>query len=901
MAVTPIPCACGGGGGGTGEACCAPSITSTLLCRPDCTTIIVVVESGCTGCDAPPTQPQVVGWVDPATGAFTVGPAPADAAPCDGCGGCVDTICVTRCDDTTGDGAADTTYSELWCVKQDGTTELVLTYQDDPSTPYTPTSPVDCEYGSVECHTQLLCHASGPFLRRYTFLNGQATFEDVALDGQTPHIVTGTVGVCTQDCVDTICVTRCDDTTGDGAADTTYSELWCVKQDGTTELVLTYQDDPSKPYTPVAPVDCEYGSVQCHTQLLCDDGGPFLRRFTFLSDGTASFVDVALDGETPHIVSGTIRDCAQTSDCDQPREPAATVGLCLADGTPIAVVVTRDCQGVTREEGWINLTTGAYSTGQPPAGVMACGESRSITTTGTFCDVDANGNVVGLVLIEYTYAADGSVSSVRLVDATTGQTYTAQGTITTCPAGVDQPEQDLVVLCDIAADGTVTRFIRDYRRDENGQIVGHTDYTLAGANYQPTGTVDVCEGAPTEPCRNSSTLLLCDLPTDGTPTPTVTDNDPGPYYPYSTGVATAGAQVLWDGGTLTLPQAAGPQPGTTGTVRTAAATIQAPRPVCDAGTAHVSVQVDAAQLGPDDGCASTGFIGLYNGPGDANRIALDLAPKNTPAGWTGTLTVEADVPAADLAAGNITVLLAFDAYDDSGGICPGVRHTSWQLSQFHATVVYDQTGCATQFVRNVITDCETGAVLTVTDTTLDGQPYTVTGEPGQCQAGGGECCPEPPCPARNIVQAEKCDDTDGDGIADAWYVELLGVDCTGTPTPLGTYTCDLSAPYTPVAPVDCDAPDPVVERPAGVQAHRVQLVPGKVWDASQYGTLRAIQATARGGTGTVTTADGTSALFDGETAQWSITRDMDVRLIGPLTITATTGAVVVNWTEGVDL
>jgi hypothetical protein len=86
-----------------------------------------------------------------------------------------------------------------------------------------------------------------------------------------------------------------------------------------------------------------------------------------------------------------------------------------------------------------------------------------------------------------------------------------------------------------------------------------------------------------------------------------------------------------------------------------------------------------------------------------------------------------------------------------------------------------------------------------------------------------------------------------------------------------------------------------------VQAHRVQLAPGKVWDASQYGTLRAVQATARGGTGTVITADGTSTLFDGETAQWSITRDMDVRLIGPLTITATTGAVVVNWTEGVDL
>ncbi|MGO4421877.1 hypothetical protein AB4Z54_25035, partial [Streptomyces sp. MCAF7] len=322
-------------------------------------------------------------------------------------------------------------------------------------------------------------------------------------------------------------------------------------------------------------------------------------------------------------------------------------------------------------------------------------------------------------------------------------------------------------------------------------------------------------------------------------------------HPYSTGVPTAGAQALWDGGTLTFPDAAGPQPGTTGTVRTAAAIVQAPRPVCDAGTVHVSVQVDAAQLGPDNGCATTGFIGLYNG--QANRVALDLAPPNTPAGWTGTLTVEADVPAADLAAGNIVVLLAFDAYDDSGGICPGVRRTSWELSQFDATVVYDQTGCASQFLRNVITDCETGAVVAVTDTTLDGQPYTVNGEPGQCEATGGQCCPATPCPAQNVIEACRCDDTTGDGTGDVDYVELLAVDCTGSLTSLGTYTADLSAPYTPLAPVDCDAGAGGAEPATGVQARRVQLDAGETWDAATYPTLRSATATAHAGTGQITT------------------------------------------------
>ncbi|WP_405893706.1 hypothetical protein OG272_15700 [Streptomyces sp. NBC_00104] len=1214
MPVEPIPCAPDSGTGTPVEVttCCAPSIASTALCRADGTTVLLVVRSGCVECGETAQDPEVVGWIDPATGTFTPGPAPADAGPCDT--GCVDTICVQRCDDTDGDGAANATYNELWCVRLDGTTELVLTYEGDPSQPYTPVSPVDCEYGCVETQTYMLCDDTGTFLRRITIGAGQHIVEDLALDGLTPHTVSGTVGACagdgspceepttptatvglcladgtpiaviitrdctgivTQDgwvdlttgaytpgtppadtgpcdttCVDTVCVQRCDDTDGDGAADVTYNELWCVRMDGTTELVLTYQGDPSEPYTPVSPVDCEYGCVETATYQLCDDTGMFLRRIT-IGAGQHIVEDLALDGLTPHTVVGTVGACAgDGSPCEEPTTPTATVGLCLADGTPIAVVITRDCTGLVTQDGWINLTTGTFSTGAPPAGAMACGDSRAFELAGILCDVDpATDEVLGLVLVEYEYNADGSLASVRLVDPATGTTYTLQGELRHCPTGTEQPDLDLTVLCDIAADGTVTEFVRDYRRDENGQITGHTDYTLDGQPYTPAGTVGVCaepcrntstllvcdlptdgiEGAPTaadtsavpypwdadpvrcvsplagggqalwdggsrifpqdttaagtcdpngfqvlrgvaatlqvprpscddgtvtvtisvrvtnngprpgapnyngslrlhradtgarlalspmltatpvsasqtltvtatvpadllaagqlvtvldletfdstggntgtawtadqftasyaygitgcetqflrnvitdcatgevvavtdttldgqpytvtgevgqctaagggqccpeEPCRNTSTLLLCDLPTDGTPAPTVTDTAPASYYPYPTGVATTGAQTLWDGGTLTLPDAAGPQPGTTGTVRTAAAIIQAPRPVCDAGTAHVSVQVDAAQLGPDDGCASTGFIGLYNGTSEADRIALDLAPRNTPAGWSGTLTVEADVPAVDLAAGNIAVALAFDAYDDSGGICPGVRRTSWQLSQFAATVVYDQTGCATQFLRNVVTDCETGEVTTVTDTTLDGQPYFVTGEPGQCEATGGQGSPEEPCLAQNVIEACRCDDTDGDGVGDVDYVELLAVDCNGALTSLGTYTADLAAPYTPVAPVDCGAGDIGAEPATGVQAHRVQLVTGGTWDASAHPTLRSVTATAHTGTGQITTADGTSTLFQGESVTWAIDKDEDASLTGPLTITASTGITTITFTTGVTL
>ncbi|MEU5497972.1 hypothetical protein [Streptomyces griseofuscus] len=956
---------------------CSPSITTAPLCRADGTTILVVVRSDCADCDTQAPDPVVVGWVNPLTGMFMPGPAPADAGPCTT--DCIDTVCRQRCDDTDGDGVADATYSELWCIKADGTATLVLTYQDDPSVPYTPTSPVDCTYDCPQSETVMLCDDSGPFLRRYTFLAGTASYEDVAIDGQTPHVVTGTVGACsgsggpardaccapsitstalcradgttvllvvrsgcadcgstpanpviagwldtagvftagpppadaepcTAGCVDTVCRQLCDDTDGDGVADAAYSELWCIKPDGSASLLLTYQDDPSVPYTPVAPVACTLGYADTETVTLCDASGPFLRRFTWVN-GAVTYDDVALDGQTPHVINGTVGVCtgdggSPATPCAEQTTPAATLGLCLADGTPIAVVVTRDCDGTLTQDGWLNLATGAYAAGDPPAGTTACGDSRSIQVSGTFCDVDpATGDVLGLVLVEYSYAADGSIASVRLVDATTGTTYTPQGEVTTCPAGIAQPERDLVQLCDVAADGTSTPFVRDFARDEHGTITGHSDYRLDGTPYTPAGTVGVC-ASPPEPCRNSSSLLLCDLPTDGAPAPTVTDTPGGPYYPYTTGVATPGAQALWDGGTLNLPAAAGPQPGTGGTVRTAAAVIQAPRPACDAGTAHVKVQVDVTQLGPDAGCRATGFLGLYNGPGDANRVALALAPPDTPVGWAGTLTAEADVPAADLAAGHIVVVVAFDAYDDSGATCPPPRHTAWQLSAFTATTVYDQTGCARQFLRNVITDCETGAVTAVTDTTLDGQPYTVTGQAGQCTAvGGGACCPEQPCPAQNVIEVCRCDDTDGDGLPEVGYVEILGADCTGALTSLGTYTEDLAAPYTPVSPVDCSTLDDTAGAPPafGVQAHRVELTGGGTWTADSWPTLQSVTAVAHSGTGRITTGDGSSTLHQGEAATWSIARDDDARLIGPLAITPDTGTVTITFTTGVQL
>jgi hypothetical protein len=1214
--------------------------------------VLVIVRSACGTCGTAPADPVQVGWIDPTTGVFTPGAPPADAGPCDTPTACVETLCRQRCDDTTGDGQPDTTYTELWCIAADGTATLLLTYQDDPSVPYAPTAPMDCTYGCPEAETVHLCDDSGPFLRRYTWLNGTATYLDFALDGITPHVVTGTVGTCS----------------GTGAP-------------------------------------CE----------------------------------------------------AQTT-------PAATLGLCLPDGTPLAVIITRDCDtGAITQDGWLNLTTGTFTSGPPPAGASACGDSRAYELAGLLCDTDpATGDVHGLVLVEYAYNPDGSLATVRLVDPATGATYTLQGQLRRCPgtAGEEQPEQDLTVLCDTAADGTVTSFVRDYRRDPaTGQITGHTDYTLDGQPHTVTGTVGMCAPAPEpcrssstvlvcdlpsggeptptvsdtdptpyqgtglgaeplpggaanlwaggaitipadsgagpghinqhlrsiaanvqaprpgcdtgtatvtasirvqrtgpssalggnglwalwagstrvaivttpnnapvgytgtltvsgqvpaadlaagnvhlaamletwqtaahvggwivdqaatsvvydqtgcatqflrnvtvdcetgevtavtdttldgapytpagevgqctagsgaccpeQPCRNTSSLLLCDLPTGGTPTATATNTDPTPYYPFPTGAPAAGGQALWDGGTLTLPPGTGPQPGTTGRVNTLAATLQAPRPACDTGTAHVTVTLNVQQNGPDNGCGPTGHLRLFTG---TTQAALTVLPAGTPVGYFGTLTVEADVSAADLAAGNVAFALALDAYDDTASCVPSPRRTGWTLSAFTTAVTYDQAGCETQILRTVTVDCETGTVMSVEDTTLDGQPYTVVGEVGQCQAGGGSCCPEQPCgdteivqlcdltydpqapiptPARDftltgnvvaanngttlwfaqanqeangvaeltvggllpatlyefrfasawigaggsnpvgnaaiyrleildgatvlasrtrnvsngsnvfpggvltedmpplafiapatgavtirftdqttggpvndrdlflmpielrtavltltrtpflrrftydcdgvltstqdlsldgttpyvvqgeagvctadggaagavtpcdvqsVIEACRCDDADGDGIADTDYLELLGVDCEGVLTSLGTYTPDLTAPYTPVAPIDCAETDEGAERATAVQARRLELAPaGASWTAAAYPTLQSVTAIAHGGTGTITTADGASTLHTGEAATWSVARDADALLTGPLTITADTGTVTITWTQGVTL
>ncbi|PSK57984.1 hypothetical protein B0E38_01829 [Streptomyces sp. 111WW2] len=692
MPIEPLPC----DDGGTTPpvevtTCCAPSIASAPLCLADGTTILAVVRSGCVECGATAEDPEIVGWLDVA-GTFTPGALPPDAGPCDA--GCVDTICRQLCDDADGDGEADTTYSELWCIRADGSAELVLTYQDDPSTPYTPVSPVECTYGCPESETVQLCDVAAdgtvtPFLRRYSFLNGTATYEDVALDGQTPHVVMGTVGA-----------------------------------------------------------------------------------------------------------------CSAVSPCAEQTTPAATLGLCLADGTPIAVLVTRDCAGTVTQDGWLNLVTGTYNAGDPPLGVMACGNPRSISTTGTFCDIDpASGDVLGLVLIEYTYGPEGAVTAVRLVDATTGTTYTPQGEVTTCPAGVEQPERDLVQLCDTAGDGTVTEFLRDYARNETGAITGHSDYLLDGTPYTAAGTVGVCPAESA--CRDCTTHVLCDV--DANPPATIAGTAASGTLPNG---------VAW---TSTGPSALPPTRQGDGAAWWGVALFPNPSVPTNLWTFNQIVTVEFSVLmvwSPGTGAGENtvqlpaGAVPVSLPPGYTyNRATSVLHADNTLTGCTLTTPTRA-ASARFRVTGVSSLALRYLGTRAVNAECRTFGH--WVFGALDVSL-------GGEFARTVCRDC-TGEVVSSTDTLLDGTtPYTPVGLVGVCQ----------PSPA----EAEPCRDSSSTLLCDTAAQEAVIVfDPANRPGADGWQVVSFTGAnpgYPPEAALPYDAPHP----PGAFMGARTDLNagPGPAW------------------------------------------------------------------------
>lgn len=388
-----------------------------------------------------------------------------------------------------------------------------------------------------------------------------------------------------------------------------------------------------------------------------------------------------------------------------------TTGLCLADGTPIGIVIRRTAEDVIVQDGWVNLLTGAFSAGAPPVGTQACGQNLNIQTSDVLCDMNTGtGAVIALVLIQYNYNPDGSVASTDIISATTGAPYVPAGTITVCPTDTAVPDNDMQVLCDRQADGTLVPLIRDYRRDAVGAINGFTDYTLGGGAYVVTGTVQSC--IP----RDVESVVLC--ADNGTFVRTYTYTQGGAVSTFTDNTLTGGAFVP------------------SGTVR-----------ICPpGGDTEVTILCDLA------GGNSVPFLRrqTFDGSG-AVTSTVDTTPGGAPYVVDGpvascaAIDTEPQVLCDVSAAGVSTPFLRRYSYAASG-LLVGTNDTQLNGSTGYAPtgtvmncfgrdaeseVLCDSSAVPVQFVRTY-TYSAAGVVTGFTDATLAGAPFVPTGAVGRC-------------------------------------------------------------------------------------------------------------------------------------------------------------------------
>lgn len=171
--------------------------------------------------------------------------------------------------------------------------------------------------------------------------------------------------------------------------------------------------------------------------------------------------------------------------CPEATTSVATTGLCLDDGTPVAVVVTRDCDGVVTEDGWLDLTTGIFAAGPPPPGTSACTtDNYDFALSGWLCDTLPDGSVAGIALVQIERDARGAVIGITLIGID-GLPYVPVGAMARCPEDRLAAE----VLCDAGAANAP--FVRFYTYSPVGAIPAR-DTDLDGNPYVVVGPAVRC-------------------------------------------------------------------------------------------------------------------------------------------------------------------------------------------------------------------------------------------------------------------------------------------------------------------------------------------------------------------------------------------------------------------------
>ncbi|WP_445082920.1 prealbumin-like fold domain-containing protein, partial [Chelativorans sp. YIM 93263] len=166
-------------------------------------------------------------------------------------------------------------------------------------------------------------------------------------------------------------------------------------------------------------------------------------------------------------------------------------------------------------------------------------------------------------------------------------------------------------------------------------------------------------------------------------TPTATETTPPDFSAVHVPLAGGGGS-LWTGGSVNFPVDSDASDGDGSQLyRGVAAALQAPRPVCDSGTASITVTVEATNNGPAAGSGYVGRLALFSAGSTTPLTEYSIG--YTPVGTTETLTITEDVSAAALEAGDIVVGLWLETHHAGG--------KSWTAEQFEPSYTYDTAGC----------------------------------------------------------------------------------------------------------------------------------------------------------------------------------------------------------------
>ncbi|MCM1964840.1 hypothetical protein [Streptomyces sp. G1] len=595
-------------------------------------------------------------------------------------------------------------------------------------------------------------------------------------------------------------------------------------------------------------------------QVLCDDNGPFLRKYVQSLDATNqaqinSFRDFNLGGGG-YTVVGEVRQCGATD--------VEIVELCDRQANGVVVAFLRriifDANGTVITSENVDPDGNPYN---PTGTVSTCSADHGDIENTLLCDVQLDGTPVpflrsvlylpqqgGFAVAANDWELDGTTpyavtGTVQVCQADTPdrevvcwtQTSTGDqihtGTIrhddalpapgwilfdqhltpvspaepglTFVPCGASSPDVEVLQLCD---DGTdpATPFLRRLTFDTTGALASTVDTDYDGAPYAVTGDAINCIPG----IRDSESVVLCDV-NAGVPTRFVRT-----YVHDSAGVVVAVVDSTFAGGTYTP----------TGTVGS------------------------CAEVGD-----SESFILCDSAAGTPNRFIRTFTY-----GTNGAIT------------GFTDTTLAGAPFVPTGavGVC---AQTVQADTDFVEEVLCDQNGTA--FIRLFRFNSVTGVLVSTTNTTLAGAAFAPVGTVGLCS----DCCPQ-------VVADELCTNT-GSGRGTAIRAT------NGTVTLIDSVT---GATITQANIIACPGDDTVVTLTAQgrlVGDADAAWTPG----ADVAGTLTSVTMTVLSGTATVTDANGTvlAGLPAGYSATW--TAEDNNTLTGPQSIDAIGGNTAVVWTQ----